>query len=154
MKAVLALVGAIVAFYWAYNYVNDVPRWRLNGCYRIDQSFYPGENAEWQRAHFAFEVTADREFYFYERLKDGAVRTTREGMVHFYRDTAPHLFSIEIDARHPLVDPHPSHYRGRLRFYFVFESAFGNMFWRKVWTTNRQRVLARRAYYASPSVHM
>lgn len=37
-----------------------------------------------------------------------------------------------MDGKHPLIDQYPALYRGNRKFYYVFESKFGNMFYRKV----------------------
>lgn len=128
---VAAAVFSTIMIAVAADHISDVPKWRIPGCYHIDRNFYPGLNAEWQYNHFRFEITRNDDFLFYEKLKDGSVKRT-EGRVEYYRRSPPFLFRIEGIPEHPLVDFYPSHYRGNLKFYFVFESKFGNMFWRKV----------------------
>lgn len=119
------LLGA--AFYAHF----PITKERVTGLYQIDTSFYPGENANWQKAHFSFEITEKDEFLFYEKLKDGSVKAVR-GKVIWYRRSRPMLFSIDMEHEHPLIDEYPSLYRGNRKFYYVFESKFGNMFYRKV----------------------
>jgi len=124
-----ATLACLVIGLFLYHYA-QVPKWRIPGCYRIDRSFYPGSNADWQYRLFQFEITPNHEYLFHERLGDGSVKTTM-GRVVYYRNSPPFLFRIEGGSLHSLVDEYPSHYRGNFRFYFVFETRFGNMFWRK-----------------------
>ena len=104
---------------------------RVIGLYEIDDNFYPGEHADWQKKHFSFEITKDDDFLFYERLKDGSTKLAR-GKIDWYRRSAPMLYRIVMEQDHPLIDEYPSLYRGNRKFYYVFESKFGNMFYRKV----------------------
>ncbi len=104
---------------------------RVVGLYQIDASFYPGENADWQKEHFSFEINEKDEFLFHEKLKDGNVKTIK-GKVVWFRRSPPMLFRIDIEHAHPLVDEYPTLYRGNRKFYYVFDSKFGNMFYRKV----------------------
>ena len=104
---------------------------RVIGLYEIDDNFYPGENAAWQKKYFSFEITKDDDFLFYERLKDGSAKLFR-GKIDWYRRSAPMLYRIVMEQDNPLIDEYPSLYRGNRKFYYVFESKFGNMFYRKV----------------------
>lgn len=104
---------------------------RIVGTYRIDTSFYPGENATWQHKHFHFEITDDDKFIFYEKLADGSYRET-VGSIYYFKKSPPMLFRIYLKKPHELIDNYPSLYRGNRKFYYVFESAYGNMFYRKV----------------------
>ena len=104
---------------------------RVVGLYEIDESFYPGKNAAWQKKYFSFEITKDNEFLFNERLKDGSIKTVR-GEIEWYRRSPPMLYRIVMEHEHPLIDQYPALYRGNRKFYYVFESKFGNMFYRKV----------------------
>lgn len=104
---------------------------RVIGHYQIDSSFYPGENADWQKAYFSFDITEDNQFLFHEKLRDGSVKTVR-GNVVWYRQSPPMLYRIAMDHEHPLIDEYPALYRGNRKFYYVFESEYGNMFYRKV----------------------
>ena len=103
---------------------------RIVGHYEIDTNFYPGKNAEWQKELFSFEIT-ENEFLFHEKLKDGSIKTSK-GKVEWYRNSPPMLFRINMGKSHPLIDEYPALYRGNRKFYYVFESNFGNMFYRKV----------------------
>lgn len=111
-----------------YNYY-PINRDRIVGVYRIDTQFYPGSNADWQYDHFSFEIQENDNFIFREKLKDGSIKI-KKGRVEWYRRSSPMLFRINID--HDLVDKYPALYRGNRKFYFVFETKFGNMFYRKI----------------------
>ncbi|KJZ14602.1 hypothetical protein TW85_07615 [Marinomonas sp. S3726] len=50
---------------------------RIIGLYEIDNEFYSGPNADWQKEHFSFEITEKSEFLFHEKLKDGSVKTVQ-----------------------------------------------------------------------------
>ena len=131
MKVVTLVVGAVLLFgvgSVAYKWC-EIPRSRIFGKYEIDRAFYSGENANWQHEIYSFEITKDNEFKFSEKLKDGSVRDTL-GKIRWYRNSPPHLFRIE-GTNSPLIDTHPSHYRGHCKFYFVFQTKYGNMFYRK-----------------------
>lgn len=104
---------------------------RIIGVYEIDKSFYPGPNADWQKEHFYFEITDDSEFLFHEKLNDGSIKTV-QGKIDWYRTSPPMLFRIVMEDEHPSIDQYPALYRGNRKFYYVFESKFGNMFYRKV----------------------
>ncbi len=104
---------------------------RIVGVYKIDSSFYPGANADWQKEHFYFEIKENNEFLFHEKLKDGTYKTEK-GQVEWFRNSPPMLFRIAMPKAHPLIDQYPTLYRGKRKFYYVFESKFGNMFYRKV----------------------
>lgn len=104
---------------------------RVVGLYEIDTSFYPGENSDWQKKNFSFEITEDNEFIFNEKLKDGSTKAVR-GKIEWYRQSTPMLYRIVMNQEHPLIDQYPALYRGNRKFYYVFESKFGNMFYRKV----------------------
>ena len=121
---------AILIVLALYNHY-PITKERIVGLYEIDENFYPGENAAWQKQHFSFEITIDNEFLFYERLKDGTTKTVR-GKIDWYRRSPPMLYRIVMEHEHPLIDEYPALYRGNRKFYYVFESKFGNMFYRKV----------------------
>lgn len=132
LKSILSVgvfVCVVVGLYF-YGY-NPITKDRVVGVYEIDNRFYPGENADWQKEHFSFEITEDSEFLFNEKLKDGSIKTIR-GKVDWYRVSPPMLYRIVMEREHPLVDEHPSLYRGNRKFYYVFETKYGNMFYRKV----------------------
>jgi len=129
LGAILALPSILfgIALYTHY----PITKKRVVGFYEIDESFYPGENAAWQKQLFSFEITKDNEFLFYERLKDGTTKTVR-GKIDWYRRSPPMLYRIVLEHEHPLIDEYPALYRGNRKFYYVFDSKFGNMFYRKV----------------------
>jgi len=116
-----------IALYIHYPITKD----RIIGLYEIDNQFYSGPNADWQKEHFSFEITERNEFLFHEKLKDGSVKTVR-GKIEWYRHSPPMLYRIVMDTEHPLIDQYPALYRGNRKFYYVFKSKFGNMFYRKV----------------------
>lgn len=119
----------IVGLYLYHHY--PITKERIVGTYKIDTSFYPGQNAKWQHAHFHFQITDDNQFLFYERQKDNTYKVT-QGDIEWYRGSPPYLFRINMKEKHPLIDELPSLYRGNRKFYYVFDSKFGNMFYRKV----------------------
>lgn len=127
--AALWLPLALFTLFVAYHYY-PIDKGRVVGVYRIDADFYPGENADWQKELFSFEITENDEFIFREKLKDGSFKETM-GKVVWLRQSSPMLFSIMIDTKHPLIDENPTLYRGNRKFYYVFDSKFGNMFYRK-----------------------
>lgn len=104
---------------------------RVVGVYKIDSSFYPGKNANWQKEHFYFEITEEDQFLFHEKLKDGSYKTS-QGKVEWYRRSPPMLYRIVMASEHLYIDQYPALYRGNRKFYYVFQSKFGNMFYRKV----------------------
>ncbi|WP_289029069.1 hypothetical protein [uncultured Paraglaciecola sp.] len=104
---------------------------RVVGLYQIDTNFYPGKNADWQKEHFSFEINENDDFLFHEKLKDGTVKTIK-GKVVWFRQSPPMVFRIEMEHAHPLVDEYPTLHRGNRAFYYVFDSKFGNMFYRKI----------------------
>lgn len=124
---ILPCALVVLAIYAHY----PITKERIIGVYQIDTSFYPGLNANWQKEHFHFEITKDDQFLFYEKLKDGSYKTIR-ARVEWYRDSPPILFRIALIEEHPLIDQYPALYRGNREFYYVFQSKFGNMFYRKV----------------------
>ncbi len=130
----LKLIGILVlitpALLLLYKYY-PITKERIVGTYEIDTNFYPGANAKWQKQHFKFKITEDDKFLFYEKLRDGSYKIT-EGEMVWYRNSSPMLFRINIDSPHPLIDTYPGLYRGNRKFYYVFESKFGNMFYRKI----------------------
>ena len=108
---------------------NPITQDRIVGTYRVDSSFYPGANSDWQAQHFYFEVRNDDRFIFYEKLADGRYKTV-EGRVEWY-NASPDKFRIVMAKPHALIDELPTLYRGNRKFYYVFNSKFGNIFWRK-----------------------
>lgn len=123
------LPGVLIGFALYAHY--PITKERIVGVYEIDSSFYPGVNSDWQKEHFTFEITENDEFLFNEILKDGSTNTV-EGKVEWVRRSPPMLYRIVIEQEHPLVDHYPTLYRGNRKFYYVFDSKYGNMFYRKV----------------------
>ena len=121
--------GLLIGFALYAHY--PITKDRVVGKYEIDNSFYPGVNANWQKELFTFEITSEDKFLFNERRKDGSTKTI-QGKIVWYRRSPPMLFRIVMEEYHPLIDEYPALYRGNRRFYYVFESKFGNMFYRKV----------------------
>lgn len=128
LSTILILPGVVIGFSLYSHF--PITKERVIGTYEIDNRFYPGKNSDWQKDHFFFEITKGNEFIFNEKLKDGSIKTVR-GRVEWYRDKPPMLYRIIMDNEHPLIDPTPVLYRGKRKFYYVFESKFGNMFYRK-----------------------
>ena len=128
----LAYIWAIpVTAVFALQYFSfPINKERIVGVYRIDSNFYPGKNADWQHEHFSFEITENDDFIFFEKLRDGTQKP-HLGKVIWLREREPMLYRIVMDDPHPLVDEYPTLYRGNRKFYYVFESKFGNMFYRK-----------------------
>ena len=129
----LALAGflfLVLVARMAYIKPPNMTQDRIVGAYQIDTDFYPGTNAEWQREHFYFKITSDDQFVFFEKLADGSYKTI-EGKVDWY-NSSPSKFRIVVEQPHPLIDEFPTLYRGKRKFYYVFDSEFGNMFYRKV----------------------
>jgi len=128
--ALVWLLPLLIICISLYSYF-PITKDRVIGLYKVDKSFYPGENSEWQSEYFSFEITSDDKFLFHEKLKDGSIKTIT-GNIHWYRNSPPMLFRIELLEKNSLIDEYPALYRGNRKFYYVFESKFGNMFYRKV----------------------
>ena len=123
------ILPAILIGFISYSHF-PITKERIVGTYKIDHSFYPGRNADWQRDLFYFEITENDDFLFHEKLKDGSYKTIK-GKISWFRNSPPMLFRINLKEEHPLIDELPALYRGGRKFYYVFESKFGNMFYRK-----------------------
>lgn len=108
------------------------------GTYEVDSEFYPGDNADWQKQLFSFVITENDEFWFFERLADGSYKQIK-GDLQYYRNAHPMLYRIVLDHPHKLIDEYPTLYRQRFGFYYVFDSAFGNMFYRKVSSSTQNK---------------
>ncbi len=125
--------------YGGINSLKSIDKSDIVGTYEVDKEFYPGSNANWQNSLFSFVINEKHEFFFYEKLADGNFKVI-EGKVEFYRDSNPAMFRIVVANPHKLIDVYPALYRQKFDFYYVFESSFGNMFYRKVSdsTANKQ----------------
>lgn len=124
---ILPCILIAVEFYHHY----PITKERIVGLYEIDNDFYSGPNSDWQKEHFSFEITQENNFLFHEKLKDGSIKTA-QGQIEWLRQSPPMLFRIAMDTEHALIDQYPALYRGNRKFYYVFQSKFGNMFYRKV----------------------
>lgn len=101
------------------------------GVYRVDRSFYPGKNAEWQYRHLNFEITKDDRFILKVLKDDGKLNVLR-GKVR-WEVGPPDFWSLEMKSgTHHLIKEAPTLYRGPHSFYYVFRSDWGNVFFRKV----------------------
>lgn len=125
----------------AINSLKSIDKNDIVGTYEIDKAFYPGSNANWQNSIFSFVINEKYEFFFYEKLADGNFKVIK-GKVEFYRNSKPALFRIVLAKPHHLIDIHPALYRQKFNFYYVFETSFGNMFYRKVSgnTANKKKI--------------
>lgn len=125
--------------YGAINSLKSIDKSDIVGTYEVDKEFYPGSNANWQNSLFSFVINEKDEFYFYEKLADGSFKVIK-GKIEFYRNSNPALFRIIVSNPNKLIDVYPVLYRQKFDFYYVFESSFGNMFYRKVSdsTANKQ----------------
>ncbi len=117
----------------ALDYNSKVNRGKIIGEYHIDTTFFPGENATWQKKHFRFVINDNDEFIFYSRLKDGnELQYLGEVSWRYGRNRADR-WSLNMSKSHHVIDPSPTLYRGKGKFYYVFKSKhFGNMFFRKI----------------------
>lgn len=101
------------------------------GIYKIDTSFFPGKNANWQKEHFWFEIKSNDELIIHEVLDDGTA-TLLKGKV-IWVDSSPDKWKVKLDNEHHVFSSSPTLFRGASRFYYVLQSPkFGNMFFRKV----------------------
>ena len=126
----LLLIGAPIFLLWFTSPV-AVTKDSIVGCYQVDDRFYPGPNARWQKQLFRFEVTADNRFVLYERLADG-IDKPFVGTIRWANES-PEKWSIRMQTPHPVAVNYPLLYRQPHGFYYVFRTkAFGNMFFRRV----------------------
>ena len=100
------------------------------GTYRIDKSFYPGKNADWQYDHFRFKISPNDSLYFYVINNDTAINVFK-GKLSYSTGTQA-TWIIQTDTTHHVIKYPPTLYRERHNFYHVFRSdKYGNMFFRK-----------------------
>lgn len=103
---------------------------QIAGNYRIDKSFYPGKNADWQYEHYKFTITPNDSIYFYVIRRDTVLKTYSGKLK--YSSGPPDLWHIQGDTTFHIIKNPPTLYRGHTRFYYVFHSElYGNMFFRK-----------------------
>ena len=133
------IIPTCLIVYGIINSPKSIDKSDIVGTYEVDNDFYPGSNADWQNSLFSFVINENDEFFFYEKLADGSFKVI-EGKVEFYRNSNPALFRIIVPEPHKLIDDYPALFRQKFDFYYVFESAFGSMFYRKVSdsTANKQ----------------
>lgn len=105
---------------------------KIVGEYRIDTSFYPGKNAQWQHDHFKFIITRDDSIHFIV-LNDQQKPSKIYNHKIDYHFGPPDRWSINADNAYHVIKSPPTLYRGHKKFYYVFESPkYGNMFFRKI----------------------
>jgi len=128
----LSLIIGVNFLVWFFADVS-VDRERIIGSYEVDDSFFPGKNASWQKKHFRFEIREDDTFVLFERLADDTEKEYHGTVSWGGGLYAVERWSVSMDDPHHVVDPFPTLYRGQFDFYYVFESQkFGNMFFRKM----------------------
>lgn len=129
-SAPLVFIGATIFLIWWLSPA-AVTKDSIVGCYEVDDRFYPGPNARWQKQLFRFEVGTDNSFVLYERLADGTDKPFF-GHVSWANDS-PEKWSIRMRTPHPVAVKYPLLYRQQHGFYYVFRTkAFGNMFFRRM----------------------
>lgn len=105
---------------------------KIVGEYRIDTTFFPGKNANWQFNHYKFYITDKDSILFVVMKENGIPRAIYKHRIK-YSDGPPDMWSIVADSTHHIIRNQPTLYRGHDKFYYVFESdKFGNMFFRKL----------------------
>jgi hypothetical protein len=126
----VSFILVIISLSWTLS-LTSVDREKIIGSYSVDDRFYPGKNAAWQKKHYRFEIRSDDTFVLFERLGDGSEKPYF-GKVSWANE-ATEKWSVTMDAPHHVIDKHPVLYRERFGFYYVFRTKyFGNMFYRKV----------------------
>lgn len=109
----------------------QISKGSIVGCYEVDDRFYSGPNAQWQKKHFRFEVTSKNTFVLYERLADQTDKPF-VGQVN-WANQRPERWSVTMKTPHHVVDRHPTLYRQQSGFYYVFRTKkFGNMFFKRI----------------------
>lgn len=124
------LISVLVFSSWFFGLTN-VDKEKIIGKYAVDERFYPGSNADWQKKHYRFEVRPNDTFVFFERLADGSEKEYT-GRIKWANERVE-KWSISMDSPHHVVPKHPVLFREQFGFYYVFKTKkFGNMFFRKV----------------------
>jgi hypothetical protein len=101
------------------------------GEYRIDKTFFPGKDANWQYKHFKFYITNKDSILFLIMKEKGIPLAFYKHKIN-YSDGPPALWEINTDSTHHILKNQPTLYRGHDKFYYVFHSEkYGNMFFRK-----------------------
>ena len=109
----------------------DFKREDIYGKYRIDKTKFPGRQANWQYAHYRFEITKNDSFLFYITDKERIIKTYR-GKIMFVPEYKARIVVLIDSPQCSLIESEPTLYRTRFTFYYVFHSArYNNVFFRK-----------------------
>lgn len=110
----------------------EVDQEDVYGEYIIDQSKFPGRQADWQYNHFRFEIKENDSIYFYETEGEKIIRTYK-GKISFKEQYIRPRLVIEMEEpSHHIVSDNPTLYRTTWSFYYVFKSPkFFNVFFKK-----------------------
>lgn len=133
LAALLFVLMAYVYFYQSNYGRVTFSKEHIIGSYEIDNSFYPGVNADWQKSIYRFDITTDDKLVFYEKLKDNSEKVYINDIR--WNFGPPYHWSLNVVNEHHVIDPRPTLFRSsnNRKFYYVFKSKkFGNMFFRKV----------------------
>jgi len=106
------------------------------GQYIIDRSFFPGKQSDWQYKHLSIDIKSNDSIYFYS-IDDADLLTTYEGIITTIKPYRSERLIIHMtQPTHHVLTSNPTIYRGKKRFYLVFNSPkFGNVFFKKgKWT--------------------
>jgi hypothetical protein len=128
LTILIFILGAI-----ADHYRTPIPLTKADiiGEYRIDTTFFPGRNANWQHDHYKFYIT-DKDSIFFVVMNGKQISQTFYKHQITYLDGPPDLWLIIADSTHHIIKNQPTLFRGHDKFYYVFHSdKFGNMFFRK-----------------------
>jgi hypothetical protein len=125
-----SVISILLILGWL-NSLTLVDKDKIVGIYEIDNEFYPGKNADWQKSHFRFQIKEDSTFILFSRLADKSEKQYI-GKISWANE-ATEKWSVKMLNPHHVIDNHPVLYREKFGFYYVFRSKrFGNMFFRKV----------------------
>lgn len=114
-----------------YNRPTPLQKSDVIGTYQIDRKFYPGPNAEWQYAHFAFSILPSDSIIFVEANENGTSQKIYQHQLQWVQGIKATWRVIADSTSHVLENP-PTLYRHRHHFYYVLNSRkFGKMFFRK-----------------------
>ncbi len=103
------------------------------GEYKIDTTFYRGNNARWQYAHYYFSINQSDSLQLSVLDKTGKTAQIYKHKIN-YSAGPPDLWSIaDTGSVYHVIKNKPTLYRSHDRFYYVLHSEkFGNMFFRKI----------------------
>ncbi len=125
----LMFMSVLLSLSWVLS-LKKVNKDNIIGHYEVDDRFYPGSHAAWQKNTYRFEVRSGNQFILYVRLADNLEKEYKGDIT--WANEATEKWSISMVPPHHVVDPHPVLYRERFGFYYVFRTKkFGNMFFRK-----------------------